>query len=172
MAAVTTSSVALAGSGITMVEDKSYPGGVKDLSPVLRSIKDKNPDAFVGFTYPPDTILASKQAKEVGFKNVAIIAENSDWGFGVIDVFRKNLESTGVKVTSFNAERTVSDFTPQLLELKRADPRPDLLIAGFTGSNLLLMLRQAYDLGLAPTAETRTVRPVSPSRRGTSRRRV
>jgi branched-chain amino acid transport system substrate-binding protein len=58
--------VALQGSGITMVEDKSYPGGVKDLSPVLRSIKDKNPDAFVGFTYPPDTILASKQAKEVG----------------------------------------------------------------------------------------------------------
>eukprot|EP01034_Spumella_vulgaris_P004642 gene4642-5930_t len=43
--------VALQGSGITMVEDKSYPGGVKDLSPVLRSIKDKNPDAFVGFTY-------------------------------------------------------------------------------------------------------------------------
>jgi branched-chain amino acid transport system substrate-binding protein len=59
--------VALQGSGITLVEDKSYPGGVKDLSPVLRSIKDKNPDAFVGFTYPPDTILASKQAKEVGF---------------------------------------------------------------------------------------------------------
>jgi len=59
--------VALQGSGITMVEEKSYPGGVKDLSPVLRSMKDKNPDAFVGFTYPPDTILASKQAKEVGF---------------------------------------------------------------------------------------------------------
>ena len=59
--------VALQGSGISLVEEKSYPGGVKDLSPVLRSIKDKNPDAFVGFTYPPDTILASKQAKEVGF---------------------------------------------------------------------------------------------------------
>ncbi len=59
--------VALQGSGITMVEDKSYPGGVKDLSPVLRSMKDKAPDAFVGFTYPPDTILASRQAKETGF---------------------------------------------------------------------------------------------------------
>jgi branched-chain amino acid transport system substrate-binding protein len=58
--------VALHGSGITLVQDTSFPGGVKDLSPVLRSIKDKNPDAFVGFTYPPDTILASKQAKEVG----------------------------------------------------------------------------------------------------------
>ncbi|MBC7602851.1 MAG: amino acid ABC transporter substrate-binding protein [Ramlibacter sp.] len=58
--------VALAGSGISLVQDTSYPAGVKDLSPTLRSIKDKNPDAFVGFTYPPDTILASKQAKEVG----------------------------------------------------------------------------------------------------------
>jgi branched-chain amino acid transport system substrate-binding protein len=59
--------VALAGSGISLVQETSYPGGVKDLSPVLRSIKDKNPDAFIGFTYPPDTILASRQAKEIGF---------------------------------------------------------------------------------------------------------
>ena len=59
--------VALQGTGIQLIEDKSYPGGVKDLSPVLRSIKDKNPDAFIGFTYPPDTILASRQAKEIGF---------------------------------------------------------------------------------------------------------
>lgn len=59
--------VALQGSGISLVEDKSYPLGVKDLSPVLRSIKDKNPDVFVGLTYPPDTILASRQSKEIGF---------------------------------------------------------------------------------------------------------
>jgi branched-chain amino acid transport system substrate-binding protein len=59
--------VALSGSGINIVEDKSYPLGVKDLSPVLRSIKDKNPDAFIGLTYPPDTILASRQSKEIGF---------------------------------------------------------------------------------------------------------
>ena len=59
--------VALSGSGISLVQDTSYPGGVKDLSPVLRSIKDKNPDAFVGFTYPPDTILVSRQSKEIGF---------------------------------------------------------------------------------------------------------
>ncbi len=59
--------VALSGSGISIVEDKSYPLGVKDLGPVLRGIKDKNPDAFIGLTYPPDTILASRQAKEIGF---------------------------------------------------------------------------------------------------------
>lgn len=59
--------VAVAGNGINIVEDKSYPLGVKDLGPVLRSMKDKSPDAFVGLTYPPDTILASRQSKEIGF---------------------------------------------------------------------------------------------------------
>jgi branched-chain amino acid transport system substrate-binding protein len=59
--------VALGGTGIQVVDEKSYPLGVKDLSPVLRGIKDKNPDAFIGLTYPPDTILASRQSKEVGF---------------------------------------------------------------------------------------------------------
>ncbi|MFQ5785095.1 MAG: ABC transporter substrate-binding protein, partial [Alphaproteobacteria bacterium] len=98
--------------------------------------------------------VAADWVKAVGFKHVAIIGENSDWGLGVIDVFKKNLEGTGAKVTSFTAERTVTDFTPQLLQLKRADPKPDLLIAGFTGAGLLQMLRQAYDLGLAPSRET------------------
>lgn len=58
---------ALKNTGIQVLERKGYPLGVKDLSPVLRGIKDLNPDAFIGITYPPDTILASKQAKEIGF---------------------------------------------------------------------------------------------------------
>jgi branched-chain amino acid transport system substrate-binding protein len=98
--------------------------------------------------------VAADWVKAVGFKHVAIIGENSDWGLGVIDVFKNNLKATGTKVTSFTAERTVSDFTPQLLQIKRANPRPDLLIAGFTGAGLLQMLRQSYDLGLAPSKQT------------------
>lgn len=58
---------ALKKTSIQVVERKGYPLGVKDLSPVLRTIKDQNPDAFIGITYPPDTILASKQSKEIGF---------------------------------------------------------------------------------------------------------
>ncbi len=53
-------------TGIQVLERKSYPLGVKDLAPVLRGIKDMNPDAFIGITYPPDTILVSRQAREVG----------------------------------------------------------------------------------------------------------
>ena len=59
--------VALGSSGMGVVDERSYPLGVKDLSPVLRVIKERNPDAFVGLTYPPDTILASRQSKEIGF---------------------------------------------------------------------------------------------------------
>ncbi|HET7413365.1 MAG TPA: ABC transporter substrate-binding protein, partial [Pararhizobium sp.] len=98
--------------------------------------------------------VAADWVKEVGFDHVAIIAENSDWGFGIIDVFTENLKESGTKVTSFTAERTLNDFTPQLLEMKRMQPPPDLIVAGFTGSGLLLMLRQAADLEVAPTAET------------------
>lgn len=59
--------LALRGKNIQIVERKSYPLGVKDLSPVLKSIKTLNPDAFIGITYPPDTILASTQAREIEF---------------------------------------------------------------------------------------------------------
>lgn len=58
---------ALKAKNIEIVEDKSYPLGVKDLSPVLKSIKDKNPDAFIGITYPPDTLLVSSQSREIEF---------------------------------------------------------------------------------------------------------
>lgn len=59
--------VALQGSGIQILDERSYPLGVRDLLPVLRTFRDRNPDAFVGFTYPPDTILASRQSREIGF---------------------------------------------------------------------------------------------------------
>lgn len=97
---------------------------------------------------------AAKWIKEQGFKHVAVIGENSDWGLGVIKVFKDNLEQAGVKVTSLSAERTVTDFTPQLLQLKSASPPVDFLVDGFTGAGELLMVKQAHDLGFAPSKTT------------------
>ena len=94
---------------------------------------------------------AAKWIKDAGFKHVAVIGENSDWGLGVIRVFKENLAEAGVKVTSFSAERTVTDFTPQLLQLKSASPPVDFLVDGFTGTSELLMIKQAYELGFAPS---------------------
>src|SRR5688500_18822045 len=58
---------ALKAKSIEILDKKSYPLGVKDLSPVLRDFKARNPDAFLGITYPPDTFLVTAQAKEIGF---------------------------------------------------------------------------------------------------------
>ena len=57
----------LKSKGIAIVEKKSYPLGVKDLSPVLRDIKAKNPDAFISLSYPPDTFLVTGQSRELAF---------------------------------------------------------------------------------------------------------
>ena len=51
-------------TGLELAETKTYPLGVKDLSPVLKGFKAAGVDAFLGLTYPPDNILATSQAKE------------------------------------------------------------------------------------------------------------
>ena len=42
-------------AGFDIVYDKSYPLGTQDLSPVVKGAKASNPDAFVAWSYPPDT---------------------------------------------------------------------------------------------------------------------
>ena len=42
-------------AGFEIVYDKSYPLGVQDLSPVIKAAKAGSPDAFVAWSYPPDT---------------------------------------------------------------------------------------------------------------------
>lgn len=62
-----TASPLLKDSGLEVVETKSYPLGVKDLSPILKGIKAAGADVLLGLTYPPDNILATTQAKETDF---------------------------------------------------------------------------------------------------------
>ncbi|MGI9380935.1 MAG: amino acid ABC transporter substrate-binding protein [Methyloligellaceae bacterium] len=50
-------------AGFEIVYDKSYPLGAKDLSPVIKGAKAANPDAFVAWSYPPDTFGLTAQAK-------------------------------------------------------------------------------------------------------------
>ncbi len=53
-------------AGFDIVYDKSYPLGTQDLSPVIRGAKASNPDAFVAWSYPPDTFGLTAQAKIAG----------------------------------------------------------------------------------------------------------
>jgi branched-chain amino acid transport system substrate-binding protein len=53
-------------AGLEIVYDKSYPLGTQDLSPVINAAKAANPDAFVAWSYPPDTFGLVEQAKIQG----------------------------------------------------------------------------------------------------------
>jgi branched-chain amino acid transport system substrate-binding protein len=58
-------------AGFQIVYDKSYPLGTQDLAPVMKATKASNPDAFVAWSYPPDTFGLADQAK---IENLAVKA--------------------------------------------------------------------------------------------------
>jgi len=49
-------------AGFEIVYDTSYPLGTQDLSPVVKGAKASNPNAFVAWSYPPDTFGLTEQA--------------------------------------------------------------------------------------------------------------
>ena len=53
--------------GLEVVITKSYPFGASDLQPLIREAMATNPDAFIAFSYPPDTFMLTEQAQIVGF---------------------------------------------------------------------------------------------------------
>ena len=54
-------------AGFEMVYDKSYPLGTQDYAPVIKAAKATNPDAFIAYSYPPDTFGLTDQAKIENF---------------------------------------------------------------------------------------------------------
>ena len=54
-------------AGFELVYDKSYPFGTQDLQPIVKDAQAGNPDVFVAFSYPPDTIGLTDQSKIAGF---------------------------------------------------------------------------------------------------------
>lgn len=53
-------------AGFEIVYDRSYPLGTQDLAPIVKGAKAANPDAFVAWSYPPDTFALLEQAKIEG----------------------------------------------------------------------------------------------------------
>jgi len=53
--------------GFKLIYDKTYPIGTQDMSPLINDVKALNPDAFVAFSYAPDTIAITEQARIARF---------------------------------------------------------------------------------------------------------
>jgi branched-chain amino acid transport system substrate-binding protein len=53
-------------AGIDVVLYKSFPFMTPDLSTLLKEVKALNPDALIGFSYPPETFLMTEQMMTIG----------------------------------------------------------------------------------------------------------
>jgi branched-chain amino acid transport system substrate-binding protein len=53
-------------AGFEIIYDRSYPLGTQDLSPIVKGAKASKPDAFVAWSYPPDTFALTEQSKIEG----------------------------------------------------------------------------------------------------------
>lgn len=65
--------------GIQVAMVKSFPFGTKDLSPLLKEAKAADVDAFLGFIYPDESFLVTKQAMEINFNPKAFFSDS--WSF-------------------------------------------------------------------------------------------
>jgi branched-chain amino acid transport system substrate-binding protein len=59
---------ALQKEGIKVVINEDYPPDIKDMTAMLSAIKRANPDAVLALSYPSDSALYAKQAKELDLK--------------------------------------------------------------------------------------------------------
>lgn len=58
---------ALTAAKFKLVYDKTYPIGTQDLGPIVNEAKGLNPDVFIAFSYPPDTLGITEQSRIAGF---------------------------------------------------------------------------------------------------------
>ena len=92
-----------------------------------------------------------------GFKHVAIVAENSDFGQDGARVVADILKSKGVDQRMVTIDLNQQDFTPALLRLMNEGAKPDIIQMVVAGQAQYQIVKQACQLGIAPTAATRMV---------------
>lgn len=109
---------ALSEAKFDIVYDQSYPLGSQDLQNILNEVRRRNPDAFLAFSYPPDTLAINDQAQALSF-NPKVFYTAIGTVFPVFkDRFGKNTEgvlglggmSPDVPVTADYRERHLKMF--------------------------------------------------------------
>jgi len=97
--------------------------------------------------------IATNYITEVGWEKIVFVVEDTDYGHLQAEEWISQLEEFGITdVEAIFADPATEDFTPILQRIQQ-DP-PDMLGGVITGIGNSRMVRQACDLGLAPTADT------------------
>lgn len=138
---------ALKKTQIQVLERKSYPLGVKDLGPVLRTIKDLNPDAFVGITYPPDTLLVSRQSREISF-NPKFFYASVGTAFPLYkNVMQANTEGV-IGMGSWNTKTSPEAKAYFDAHVKKFGKEPDRWASGHCWAGLQILQQAVAKVGL------------------------
>ncbi len=87
-----------------------------------------------------------------GWHKVAMLAENTDYGIGLVEATKALIAARKLDVTLDPVifDRTSSDLTPQLLKFKAE--KPDLVLNVGVGTPAYLIIKQSHDIGLFPQA--------------------
>lgn len=108
-------------SGIELKVSEEYPPDIKDMTAMLSKVKAASPQAVIVLSYPSDSVLYAKQAKEIGisapFQFVAIGP--------TIDFYSK---AVGPAANGFV---TMGHWSPHKAEWKRAKPFYDAYVKKF-----------------------------------------
>ena len=86
--------------------------------------------------------------KDSGFKKVAIVRENSDWGVGIAERTEFNMKKYGIPFTTLKVERESKDFYTELTKIKAESP--DIVLAYIYGTGLHFFVAQAHEVALSP----------------------
>jgi len=86
--------------------------------------------------------------KANGFKKVAIVAENTDWGLGIKKLAEEGLKAANIPFMTIVTERQSQDHYTELNKVKQFGP--DLVLAFVYGFGLHYFIAQANETGLAP----------------------
>jgi branched-chain amino acid transport system substrate-binding protein len=86
--------------------------------------------------------------KDYGFKKVAIVAENSDWGLGIKDLAEAGLDKAGIPYMTVVTERKAQDHYTELNKIVNFEP--DMLLAFVYGFGVHYLIAQANEVALVP----------------------
>jgi branched-chain amino acid transport system substrate-binding protein len=101
-----------------------------------------------------NTLFNAKIAEFVanaGFTRPFLLSEDTDFGVECIDMLAKEFDAMGLAYDSLVVDRTTKDWVPFLLQAQQFNP--DILVVNVTGVGAYLIIKQAKEIGLAPTAD-------------------
>jgi branched-chain amino acid transport system substrate-binding protein len=147
-------------AGIKLLLNEGYPLGAKDLSPLLKKVKALNPDAFLGFSYPDETWLITRQSMEIGFNPKLFALSIGTFFYSYRDSFGANVIQGVMGMSGAWSPKQpfpgAKEFWDRMVKFVGGESKADMGTAG--GWQALQVLQQAIEK--AGTLDRPTIRSV------------